>query len=883
MKKFLMAILLLFSTFSFAEQKPFEPAFVERYKNQGHEDGQIIGYNSQISAFNYYVHKLFKLSPELADRMAKVYNVIDEKDSLGNAYSPEALRVIKEKHSIISKIFVVSTYILSLLMLLYFILSLIDVIKESLAKKLTISALFWLLMSITGVAVTLPVFDGGTNTFQLLIYKTAFWRLEISQTGLSTNLADEQVGQFNITKDDYQGKSENVIAELYTKTLHNIALQYLESSKYYFRNNDPTDIYARAEDFVHVTDNLISFYMPQSSHGYQGQSLYLFQGGSIELNFIEKLPQNTVDAIYPVVITPVDDQALIAEKASEYEAELRKNKVTEEHLKIAMFYFHNNSVLNVVKKNITEDFLAQVKAVEFTEAVACESEPERRIKAQKAISSGIYENNYCLVKSGDSIKLMNLAGNKEAAQKIITAVYEKNNSLRFTTSKSFFSTLQNTDTNNLLVDALHYGTKFYFSNYARIKYVKQTDNVLAVLLNNNMKFNAIGRDSFIDDAALHSRKNSEDILNLNDAYASVVSIYNAKPSSMMDVDLAESSKEYLTNKSNMASDNDNSGTLIEAIKTISKEVRKIISPPADCTDNCYIELDNEIVNQKIGSMLINYGVMLKSTKYVLSFMDTSNDVKSSKANAKNNQTSTIKMVKTVKAMSSLKGLVNGLIAALAPIDPIANFMIMSGIAIAILIPNIPSIAFNIIESLFFMNFIIAFIFSSLILSRFSRKNDSNNWKYIITALLGVFATIFVAPLLLEIGFYIINATNGQVINKMMLLSTKAFLDEAMKGDIWDLMANSLALIMWLFVLPYSLTMMIIRLNLAMIIATLRAMHVPTENLEKLYTVLNYIDYIIAIVCPVVLLFLMFRINVAKGAKKLISKKPKESKADSQTS
>ncbi|PBN41133.1 hypothetical protein, partial [Sphingobium sp. D43FB] len=204
----------------------------------------------------------------------------------------------------------------------------------------------------------------------------------------------------------------------------------------------------------------------------------------------------------------------------------------------------------------------------------------------------------------------------------------KQEQIRIAVSQSFYESLQNPDTDRILTEALHRGSKFYFTNYVKIKELKNTDNMLAYLLNNNIQYTATGKNSFIDDSAVSSRMDSSDLLDLGDAYSEIIAIYDAKPKSTTDVDFSEMTKDYLFNTSKTNSSSSVGDTISSVVSGIAKDYQKLYKLDGKCEDDCIDNMqDSAVTTTQLGAKLINAGAMIKGAQYALAFIDVTSDSK----------------------------------------------------------------------------------------------------------------------------------------------------------------------------------------------------------------------------------------------------------------
>ena len=96
--------------------------------------------------------------------------------------------------------------------------------------------------------------------------------------------------------------------------------------------------------------------MSPSVHNYKKNTQLLYKAGSYDLTRV-KLDQNTADKIYPIQIIPASSESEIASGWKVYEAELKKRfsdkyEDSATYIRLASFYYHYNSYVNVLEKKL---------------------------------------------------------------------------------------------------------------------------------------------------------------------------------------------------------------------------------------------------------------------------------------------------------------------------------------------------------------------------------------------------------------------------------------------------------------------------------------------------------------------------------------------------
>lgn len=855
MKKLLISLTLLLS---FSSAFALEPEFEERYKDHGIENGKVQGFNFTFSPENRTLHNLYKLNPDLTNDKVIAKGIVDKNDSLDNAYSDEARRVVYNEAEKIKKISNFSHYLMIFVCVVFFCFGFKACLIEQMQQKPFRSS--WIAGMMFATVMIFPnLYGGHTTIFQSLIYDIKFASMYVVNFFNSSALSELQNGNVQTVKTDYKEAAERVVSEHYVSAVVNNALSCIQSDKYHNRIFNTDTLYTCDERYVHLNDSSITHYLPVGIYDTKFDGIALHESGLLTLHYTT-LDKSVADKIKPTVIEPVNSIGELS-KWNSYADEMKKNKVSAEIMKAAAFYFFNNSELNIFKQRYTKDFISQLETAQFIEARACEFEQERKYDSRKALESGKMDRNYCLIKNGNQITVTADSGNVEKADALTEALVNEIYEFRLEVNRQFWSALQYNDVNERLFKVLHKGFDEYVMNSTALKNDKISDNHYMYMLNNNISYTYAGRDSFIDDSKLTTRKNSQDVLLLNDAYAEIIGSLSTQPENMSDVDFSAMSTDYIANKS-LTDKNASSITTIAGIfSSIKTEYYRSFKYDPNCTlSKCLTTSeDPKIAYQKLGQAMINIAVQLKSASLAVQFLATKEVHKTAKANVKNNKGMIKKAVEFTKAAKNgVQSMANALVNMFSITDVMIAPLLIVGGFLAYIVPSLEPMMYMFLDNLINISFVVSYLFSWLLLARFFNYNDENNWRYIAISFFSIFGTVFFLPILNALIFIISTEVSGYFITAANLLTLKAFTINAEGSGIFVGILHVIAFMFYIVTSGWSITTLILKTLFGLALQFLERNRLHSDFFNMAEELLHRIDTALAIVCPAMWIYMLVR-------------------------
>lgn len=855
MKKLLISLTFLLS---FSSAFALEPEFEERYKDHGIENGKVQGFNFTFSPENRTLHNLYKLNPELTDDKAKAKGIIDKNDSMDNAYSDEARRVVKNEADKIKKVSNSSHYLLTVVSLIFFYFGCKACVIEQMEQKPFRNS--WIFsMCFASIMMYPNLYGGHTTIFQSLIYDVKIASMYVVNFLNSSALSELQNGNVQTVKTDYKEAAERVVSEHYVSAVVNNALSCIQSDKYHNRIFNTDTLYTCDERYVHLNDSSITHYQPTEIYDTKFDGIALHESGLLTLHYTT-LDKSVADKIKPTVIEPVHSISELS-KWNYYADEMKKNKVSAELVKAAAFYFFNNSELNIFKQRYTKDFISQLETAQFIEARACEFEQERKYDSRKALESGKMDRNYCLIKNGNQITVTADSGNVEKADALTEALVNEIYEFRLEVNRQFWSALQYNDVNERLFKVLHKGFDEYVMNSTALKNDKISDNHYMYMLNNNISYTYAGRDSFIDDSKLTTRKNSQDVLLFNDAYAEIIGSLSTQPENMSDVDFSAMSTDYIANKSLTDKNASSISTIAGIFSSIKTEYYRSFKYDPNCTlAKCLTTSeDPKIAYQKLGQAMINIAVQLKSASLAVQFLATKEVHKTAKANVKNNKGMIKKAVEFTKAAKNgVQSMANALVNMFSITDVMIAPLLVVGGFLAYVVPSLEPMMYMFLDNLINISFVVSYLFSWLLLARFFNYNDENNWRYIAISFFSIFGTIFFLPILNALIFIISTEVSGYFITAANLLTLKAFTINAEGSGIFVGMLHVIAFMFYIVTSGWSITTLILKTLFGLALGFLERNRLHGDFFNMAEELLHRIDTALAIVCPAMWIYMLVR-------------------------
>ncbi|MGU5110956.1 hypothetical protein RF542_05370 [Pseudomonas aeruginosa] len=855
MKKLLISLTLLFS---FSSAFALEPEFEERYKDHGIENGKVQGFNFTFSPENRTLHNLYKLNPQLTNDKVVAKGIVDKNDSLDNAYSDEARRVVYNEAGKINKISNSSHYLLIIICLIFFIIACKACTIEKMQQKQFRNS--WIFsMCFASIMMYPNLYGGHTTIFQSLIYDVKFASMYVVNSFNSSALSELQNGNVQTVKTDYKEAAERTVSEHYVSAVVNNALSCIQSDKYHNRIFNTDTLYTCDERYVHLNDSSITHYQPVEIYDTKFDGIALHESGLLTLHYTT-LDKSVADKIKPTVIEPVNSISELS-KWNSYADEMKENKVSAELVKAAAFYFFNNSELNIFKQRYTKDFITQLETAQFIEARACEYEQERKYDSRKALESGKIDRNYCLIKNGNQITVTADSGNVEKADALTEALVNEIYEFRLEINRQFWSALQYKDVNERLFKVLHKGFDEYVMNSTALKNDKISDNHYMYMLNNNISYTYSGRDSFIDDSKLTTRKNSQDVLLFNEAYAEVIGSLSTQPENMSDVDFSAMSTDYIANKS-LTDKNASSITTIGGIfSSIKTEVYRSFNYEPNCNlAKClWTATDPKIGFVNLGRGLINTAAKMKSASVLVQFLATKEVHKTAKANVKNNKGMISKAVQFTKAAKNgVQSMANALVNMFSITDLLIIPLFLVGGFLAYVVPSLEPMMYMFLDNLINISFVVSYLFSWLLLARFFNYNDENNWRYIAISFFSIFGTIFFLPILNALIFLISTEVSGFFTNAANILVLKALMVNSEGSGIFVTLLSIIALFFYLVMSGWSITTLILKTLFGLALSFLERNKLHGDFFNMAEELLHRIDTALAIVCPAMWIYMLVR-------------------------
>ncbi|HIE2280359.1 TPA: hypothetical protein ACXK4S_000685 [Pseudomonas aeruginosa] len=860
--RLIIALLLLLS---FSSAFASKEEFIDRYKDVGLENGEIIA-DYYVHPFNETLHFWFRLLPGPVDDLARANGIIEKDDSLWNYYTEHEQKIFKERAEEIQRVLFVIWMFFSYIAFSLSCITACHLLEYHLAgeaegneeydKLLFVKTLFFAML---GLCLMLPnTYNGNANLITAIGLQARFIGFGGEQFVHSGHMATHQRDQFILDTTNYEGKSENAIANYIALGILNNSLVYLQSEKEFHRNTHTNKIYEHPEKFVHVENETIQFYMTPDTHDYLRNSMLLYSGGSIALGRI-KLDEKTAEKIYPVQIIPTSSESEIASGWKVYEAELKKKfadkyEDSATYIKIASLYFHYNSYLNALENKIVELTPTKgLKAAEYVEALACETETDRRFDARKALENNLFERNYCLMKNGNSIVLTPESGNSERAVQIITEISSEINSLLLTANKSLYESTKMTFSEKVLIEALQKGTGFFFRNEARIKQNSLINNQLARYLNNSVTVNNVGEGFFIDDSNLESRVNNGNPLNLNLAYEEVTSQFTIIPNDFSDFNISKRAENYTSSKSSADEQSDTS-TLFSAVMSIRKRYEENYNlNNAGDTERLHDMLDQNIAAQNFGTSLIATGVDIIKLKIGLGIIGGKSAIKGSQASAKNQKGMSLVDVKNI-ITGGFKKLIAFAQNIFSALDGLAFWMIFVGLFFTVVIPNIVPITHFMAEQGVLLNQTVLILFPALIALRLFNKNDKDNWQYIYAAFRGFFLSLLFLKLMVDICFILISVVSNYVAVEFLQDVYSMIVINTDSSNPADIALSAITFLFFACMFQWIILTLTLKMFFSMMISFIQALQIHDDFLDFALRALKFIDVVLSILCPLIWIF-----------------------------
>jgi predicted membrane protein len=137
-----------------------------------------------------------------------------------------------------------------------------------------------------------------------------------------------------------------------------------------------------------------------------------------------------------------------------------------------------------------------------------------------------------------------------------------------------------------------------------------------------------------------------------------------------------------------------------------------------------------------------------------------------------------------------------------------------------------------------------------------------------------FGTISLAPILLDLSFYIVTDASSIATNMGISLLSETFIVNAQKGDMFSIIMNAGALFLFMIMMPYTILTFLLKIFTSATIMMLRNLGLKSDFMAPLFKAFVFIDMVLSIICPFI--WIISAVNLGKEKKpQKPEKKPKE--------